>query len=336
MLGLSERDRWRVLVAGLLSVVAVTTGSAQRSQPYDPLAPQGATPPEPRDLVVRDDGRKRDIPVLVYLPSGQSAAPVVLFSHGLGGARTGSAFLGKHWAARGYVAVFLQHKGSDESVWKDVAPLRRLAVMRRAANAENYLLRAQDVKVVLDGLTRWNLDAAHPLRGRLDMTRVGMSGHSFGGVTTQAVSGQSSNVPSLRLTDARIKAAIVMSPTVPAAGNPQTAFGKVAIPWLLMTGTRDESLIGGATVESRLQVFPALPPGNKYELVLFDGQHSAFTDRDLPGDKVERNPNHHRVIMALSTAFWDAFLREDPAARTWLDGAGALGVLEAKDRLLKK
>jgi len=103
-----------------------------------------------------------------------------------------------------------------------------------------------------------------------------------------------------------------------------------------MTGTRDESLIGGATVESRLQVFPALPPGNKYELVLFDGQHSAFTDRDLPGDRVERNPNHHKVIMALSTAFWDAFLRQDTAAKAWLNGNGALGVLEARDRLLKK
>ncbi len=315
---------------------AAVVGAVIAVQPYDPLVLTREAQPEPRDLVVRDDERRRDIPVLVYLPSGQSEAPVVLFSHGLGGARTGSAFLGRHWAARGYVAVFLQHKGSDESVWQDVEPLRRLAAMQRAANAENYLWRAQDVKAVLDVLTRWTHEAGHPLRGRLDMARVGMSGHSFGGVTTQAVSGQTSNLPSLRLTDARIKAAIVMSPSVPAAGTPQAAFGKVAIPWLLMTGTRDESLIGGATFESRLQVFPALPPGNKYELVLFDGQHSAFTDRDLPGDKVERNPNHHRAIMALSTALWDAFLRQDPAARVWLEGNGALGVLEPKDRFRRK
>ncbi len=206
---------------------------------YSPMVLTRGARPEPRDFVARDDERKRDIPVLVYLPSGPSAAPVVLFSHGLRGARTGSAFLGKHWAERGYVAVFLQHKGSDESVWQDVTPLGRLAVMRRAANAENFLLRVHDVKAVLDGLTLWNGDAGHPLRDRLDMTRVGMSGHAFGGVTTQAVSGQTSNVPSLRVTDNRIKAAIVMSPSVPAAGNPQTAFGKVAIPWLLMTSTRD-------------------------------------------------------------------------------------------------
>ena len=82
-----------------------------------------------------------------------------------------------------------------------------------------------------------------------------------------------------------------------------------------MTGTKDVAPIGGADVESRLAVFPALPPGGKYELVLDGAEHSAFTDRALPGDSAPRNPNHHRAILALSTAFWDAWLRGDAAAR---------------------
>jgi predicted dienelactone hydrolase len=77
--------------------------------------------PEQKDLVVKDEKRSREIPIRVYLPTDQAAAPVVLFSHGLGGNREGSAFLGKHWAARGYVAVFVQHPGSDDCVWKDNA-----------------------------------------------------------------------------------------------------------------------------------------------------------------------------------------------------------------------
>ena len=52
------------------------------------------------------------------LPTNTAPVPVILFSHGLGGNREGSKFLGEHWAARGYVAVFLQHPGSDDSVWK--------------------------------------------------------------------------------------------------------------------------------------------------------------------------------------------------------------------------
>ena len=115
---------------------------------------------------------------------------MVLFSHGLGGSRAGSSFLGKHWAGRGYVAVFLQHPGSDESVWKDQPLAKRMTAMREAASAKNYLLRAQDVPAVLDQLAKWNGETGHELAGRLDSRTVGMSGHSFGGHTTQAVAGQ--------------------------------------------------------------------------------------------------------------------------------------------------
>ncbi len=158
-----------------------------------------------------------------------------------------------------------------------------------------------------------------------------MSGHSFGALTTQAVSGQTFR-GSRSFTDRRIKAAIAFSPSAPRRADPATAFGSVAIPWLLMTGTKDVAVIGEADLASRLAVFPALPSGARYELVLENAEHSAFSDRALPGDREQRNPNHHRAILALSTAFWDAILRDDPAARAWLDGAGPRSVLEAGDR----
>ncbi|MCX6895312.1 MAG: dienelactone hydrolase, partial [Verrucomicrobia bacterium] len=75
---------------------------------YNPLAVDNDFHPRQLDLVIHDAQRDRDIPVLVYLPAATAPAPVVLFSHGLGGTRTGSKFLGEHWAARGYVAVFVQ------------------------------------------------------------------------------------------------------------------------------------------------------------------------------------------------------------------------------------
>ena len=103
-----------------------------------------------------------------------------------------------------------------------------------------------------------------------------------------------------------------------------------------MTGTYDTAPIGGIDLASRLAVYPALPPGGKYELVLDRAEHSAFTDRALPGDRETHNPNHHRAILAISTAFWDAYLRGDAQARGWLDGAGARAVLEAADRWQRK
>jgi predicted dienelactone hydrolase len=163
-----------------------------------------------------------------------------------------------------------------------------------------------------------------------------MCGHSFGALTTQAVSGQESSFGFMHAKDPRIKAAVAFSPSAPRLGDPKKAFGSVSIPWLLMTGTKDVALIGDADLNSRLAVFPALPAGGKYELVLEGAEHSAFGDRPLPGDSEKRNPNHHRAILALSTAFWDAYLRGDKAAQAWLDGPSARAVLDPKDRWQRK
>ena len=299
---------------------------------YDPLSLPTAGPVVSRNVEVADDKRNRRIPLRLYLPATTAASPIVLFSHGLGGSREGNAFMGEHWAARGYVCVFLQHPGSDEGVWMDVPRPQRLAAMRAAASLENFNLRVGDVTAVLDQLALWQNDKGHDLHGRLDLTRIGMSGHSFGAGTTQAVSGQRFGLRSL--TDARIRAAIAFSPSSPGnRGDPATAFGKIGIPWLLMTGTHDTAVISTEqTPATRREVYRALPAnGSAYELVLDQAEHSAFTDRTLPADILPRNPNHHRAMLAISTAFWDAWLRQDAAARAWLDGDGPRGVVQTAD-----
>src|SRR5262245_19421167 len=106
---------------------------------YDPLAIDNSSPlPAPLDITVKDTDRDREIPIRVNLPAKKEAAPVVLFSHGLGGSRAGSKYLGDHWAARGYLSVFLQHPGSDELVWKTPPLAERAAAMRKAANSQNF------------------------------------------------------------------------------------------------------------------------------------------------------------------------------------------------------
>jgi predicted dienelactone hydrolase len=318
-----------VVAASALLVLAPALPSAGAG--YDPLFLPRDTATRVVELTVRDTQPVRAIPLLVYLPLKQSPAPVVIFSHGLGGSRWGNSFMGRHWSARGYVAVFLQHPGSDEAVWRDKAVANRMAAMTQAGKAPNLVTRVKDVRAVINQLERWNADKGSVLNARLDLKRIGMSGHSFGALTTQAVSGERFPVGG-RMTDARIKAAIMFSPSSPRRGNAKEAFGSVTIPWMLMTGTEDVAPIGDADLASRLAVFPALPPGHKYQVVLDKAEHSAFTESALPGDREKRNPNHHRAMLALSTAFWDAYLNSDAAARAWLDGQGAKSVLEAKDR----
>src|SRR6266542_1909145 len=244
---------------------------------YDPLVVDPSFHPKMRDLSAHDATRSRDIPVRIYFPPNDKPAPVVLFSHGLGGSRKGSKFLGERWAARGYLAVFVQHPGSDKLVWKNAPPAERMDAVRKAASLENFFLRVGDIRAVLDQLQAWNKSG--PLANRMDLTRIGMSGHSFGAVTTQAVSGEMFLMSGTELTDPRIRAAVIMSPSTPKS---ETA-------------------------------------------------ERAFADRALPGDRSPRNVNHHRVIRALSIAFWDAYLQENKDALAWLNGTGPRSVMDPAD-----
>jgi predicted dienelactone hydrolase len=299
---------------------------------YDPLAVTGEAAWS--DDSVHDADRDRTLPVRIHRADRPEPLPVVLFSHGLGGSREGAAYLGRHWASRGYVAVFLQHPGSDEAIWKDLALRDRLDALRAAASLENLALRVGDVSAVLDALERWNRDETHPLFERLDLERVALAGHSFGARTTQAVGGQRDGRVPGDPCDPRIDAALPLSPSSPFGVDLRAALSEVSIPWMLMTGTDDQSPIGGQSPASRLEVFPALPPTvDRYQLVLFGAEHSAFSD-SRQGGRVfgkNRDPDHHPAILALSTAFLDTHLRDDPAARAWLHGDGPRELLDPRD-----
>ncbi|QDU05917.1 Alpha/beta hydrolase family protein [Gimesia chilikensis] len=317
-----------LLFSGLLFSLISVTQAAQ----YDPLKTESGKSAVPIDLTMQDQSRNRDIPLRIYLPKSKQPAPVVLFSHGLGGARTGSQYLGEHWSARGYVVVYLQHPGSDEAVWKDVPILQRLRALKSATTLQNTVDRYQDVSAVLDQLTRWNDESQHQFHQRMDLSRIGMSGHSYGAVTTQGVSGQSWRLLGKRYTDPRIKAAVMFSPSIHGRAEPADSFGQVSIPWMLLTGTKDTSPINDTTVTDRREVYQGLPDSiDKYELVLFDAQHSAFSDGRQRRGLARRNPNHHKSILAVTTAFWDTYLLDSKQARQWLQGKACREQLDPED-----
>ena len=305
-----------------------------QSDIYDPLA----TPDndvKTLELVVNDAQRERTLPILVYLPKNSSPSPVIIYSHGLGGSRESSQYLGKHWASRGYTAVFVQHPGSDDrAILENQSRRLNFQRLHQAANWRNYLLRIQDIPVVLDQLEAWNEKRKHDLAGRMNLDKIGMSGYSFGALTTQALGGQNMRQEETPFQDDRIDAALMLSPQAPPYHSPEEAFNAVDIPWMLMTGTKDMAIVGTARVEDRLAIFPALPPNNKYELVLDGADHFVFLDEDrMPG---AFNPNHHRAILALSTAFWDAWLKDDQVAQNWLNSDQPREVLEDSDRWQRK
>jgi len=269
------------------------------------------------DFEPLDAKRDRTVPVRVYLSEQDAAVPVVLFSHGLGGSRTNNAYLGKHWAAAGYVCVFMQHAGSDQEVWQSARLRDRMSALQQAANAKSAVDRVRDVSFVIDQLEKWNQEADHPLCGKLDLKQIGMSGHSFGAVTTLAVAGRKS-LFGRSFAEERIDAFFAMSPQPGEGLSAERALAHINAPMLCMTGTKDDSPINDrVTPQLRREVYKALPDGDKYELVFDGGHHFAFGDSK--GIRTHgRDPNHHPAIQKISLAFWDAYLREDPSSRQWL------------------
>lgn len=266
-----------------------------------------------------DARRDRVVPLKLYVPNTDKPVPVVLFSHGLGGSRNNNGYLGRYWAQAGYVAVFIQHIGSDESVWMDAAPRDRLAAMQAAASARSTLDRYADVPFVIDQLEKWNAEEGNPLHGKMELSKIGMSGHSFGAVTTQGLMGQ--RFPGDRtVADPRLKAFVLFSPSSHRTTSPETAFGQISKPVLCMTGTKDVSVIEkGLDPLSRQLVYKALPAGDKFQLVFENGEHHAFGDSDRPG--IEDQAKHHPAIQKISTAFWDACLKGNEKAKAWLQSA---------------
>lgn len=264
-----------------------------------------------------DKDRSRTVPLKVYISDDRKPRPVILFSHGLGGSRENNGYLGKHWAAAGYVAVFMQHARSDNEVWKTARPGQRLTALKAATGATSLRNRLADVPFVINQLDKWNKEEGHTLHDRLNLKRIGMSGHSYGAVTTLGVAGR--KYPFNRsFPDERIDAFLPMSPQPGKGLDPKKAFGHLAKPILCMTGTKDGSPLDPTLKPStRREVFAALPVGDKYQLVLKNAEHSAFGD-SLGRRSRGRNSKHHPAIQKISLHFWDAYLKDDTESKAWL------------------
>lgn len=325
----------------LLSVISCALGPWAPASDY--TAPSGPFTVGTLEQVWHDQGREREVPVKIYFPlaaAGEKPTrfPVIIFSHGLGGSREGYAYLGEHWAGFGCVSVHLQHHGSDEALLKGFRPLKKL---RAAANDPTVAIeRPADVRFAIDRLAVLDADPASPLHDRLDLARIGVAGHSFGAVTTMAIAG--AHLPVLngdtRYPDARVKAAIAMSTPAFPGNDTDAAFDDIRIPVLHLTGTNDESpvsrrgdsdpIVGNTRAAERLRPFRHTRHAPAYLLVFEGGDHLVFSGRRNETRATDREFQSH--ILSASTAFWDAWLKDDPGARHWLEDGGfaaALGKL---------
>ncbi len=154
-----------------------------------------------------DQSRQRQVPALLFKPKRQNkAAPLLVFSHGLGGSRERYAYLGQYWASRGYYSLHVQHDGSDRKVWRGSRLLLPWRLMDAAGETEARA-RVADIRFALDQLLASDLAAS------IDRRHIIAAGHSYGANTTMLLAGaqvqQDGRLQSLQ--DRRISAAILIS-----------------------------------------------------------------------------------------------------------------------------
>ncbi len=306
--------RGAALLLALTAALLAGQARAQQAAASAAPAPVAAEAYSTRDFEWLDAARARRVPVRLYLPDAARAnapVPLVVFSHGIGGSRSGYSYLGRFWASQGYASLHLQHVGSDRNVWAG-NPFELVSRLQGAAREAEAVDRVRDLSFALDQVLGGELGA------QLDGQRIVAAGHSYGANTTLLAAGATlrRNGEALTLRDARIKAAIVLSaPPFYGEASTQQILGPIQVPSLHVTATEDIIRIPGyySGPQDRVAVFDATGSPHKTLAVFSGGSHSIFTDRASTGG-LQLNQQVKAATRELSLAFLNSVFKGDNGA----------------------
>ena len=205
----------------------------------------------------------------------EAAYPVVIYSHGWNGFRTINVNESEALASQGYIAVAVDHTyGAMVTVFGDgqvalnnpaALPDRDVVGPAEYTRATQQLeaTYAGDLEFALDQLARVNSgEIAGPLTGKLDLSRVGVYGHSTGGGATVVFCAA----------DDRCDAAFGQDPWVGPVPDDVIAAG-LRQPFLAMMS---ETWSTGENT-ARLDTLQAAGAGDNYRLVIAGTKHYDFT-----------------------------------------------------------
>ena len=269
--------------------------------------------------------------------------PLVVFSHGFGGHRRQSTFLCTHLASHGYVVAAVDHTGNT------IVEMVQFMMMSQMGQPipdpatmlpEMLANRPADVSFVIDKMTA---PGASGTGVAIDASRIGLSGHSFGGWTTLVATAR----------DKRIKVALPLAPAGGWTRLPSEALGQAMdfawgrdVPTLFLVADLDTIL----PLRGMYELFEKTVSPKKM-IVLEQADHMHFCDqveqvhelfRMMPPpvfDQVAKDIKPiaelcagdpaYRFTRGLGLAHMDAHLRGDEGAKSFLDG-DLVGLLAAE------
>jgi predicted dienelactone hydrolase len=274
-------------------------------------------------IVLHDAKRNKDLHVRVFYPVAAGKYPVIVFSHGAGGSLTCCDSLTRHWATYGYITLQPTH---DDSVIarrnSGDKGLRFPQAVREALKTPAlWESRPQDISFLLDSLPELQKRIAG-LSDKIDANRIGVAGHSMGSYTAEAVGGALVDLPGRLGTsfgDSRTRAVLCLSPQGPGQfGLSAHSFEKMALPFMGITGSLD-NLGPLANAAWHKTPFDHSPVGNKFEVFIQGANHMSFiTDETLVATHSSQAAAILGYTNSASLAFWDAYLKDDSAAKQFL------------------
>jgi predicted dienelactone hydrolase len=291
----------------------------------------------------------------LYLPEGKTTpAPLVIVSHGLGSTPAAFAYLGNHLASHGFAVAIPEHVGSGEEQFQ--------ALFAGLANSNvrltEFVERPLDVKQVINELeTRSKTDLA----GKLDLSRIGVMGHSFGGYTALVSAGATLNLARVVFTcsapdrlrldlsfafqclnqalppfdtrvlnDSRVKAAIAINPVTSIVLGPR-GMETLKVPTMLIGGSQD---ILAPLIPEQVNPFFWLKTPDKYLTVIVPAGHTAADN--TKGEPTTPLPNSfaeflsgpdpalaRQYIKALAVVFMQSYIGDQPEYRNYLNAGFA-------------
>ena len=360
--------------------------------PDETTYPVGSIP----NAVLHDAARNKDLSMTIEYPTRGGPFPVIVFSHGFGGSNVGYTPLTEYWAGHGYIVIKPSHADSGKlgPILEQRREDRRAEMEKARAEGRgrrnppqaqqqgqtpqkpdslaeaiwatqttnDWVNRERDISLILDNLS--NLEKKYPeIEGKMDTSKVGVSGHSYGAFTAMMASGMTSFAanPPIHAADPRVKAAVVFSPQgTGSLGLTKESWKDVTIPIMYVTGSLDYFTAGDA--KPRHDPFEFSPAGDKYFVSFNGARHMTFAGgmfSDISDDEIPMrtsggyptdpmgNPQQpqmgtrgaggrggsslyqrdRRIFTAAkiaSTAFFDAYLKGDTAAKDYLKPGGTL------------
>jgi dienelactone hydrolase len=222
----------------------------------------------------------RVLTTVVRYPAGVSGpVPLVVVAHGRDNDPSSLATLLDAWAGAGYVVAAPTFPVTRKD--RNGAPVRAESVAQAA-----------DMRFVVDRILAASRGTdPSPLRGVVDPAHVGAAGMSLGGL---AVYGLVSNTC---CRDRRVTAAILLAAV--RRDFPDERYQKNRAPVLLVQGDADPGY------HNSVDAYPELAPP-KWFVTLSGSQHA-------PPFEVPPGPEAP-LVYAMTTDFWDRYLKGDPSA----------------------